>query len=289
MFWLLCIPVIMGALAFGAITISFQNFLFGAYQGTMLPIKSIIKYLIRIIFWLLGQLLRLEQKEKLDKVEIFFVHIFESCMQALDNTLRILLSVRASTKRLEIHPVLLITLVLLLGILNFRAGRNFEEDKQGDQKMQLQSDIADKDAQIEALRKELEKKEVEIANSREVSSAPTRHDTPISAYPTESNESTKDAQIKEQKKEPEAKKELQAKKADITKSALEERYAPSTCYDTPIAASPTQSHEYLDVSNVATGKESMTTGVEEDVQSRESGHRKRTRENNNADPDQHDD
>jgi hypothetical protein len=273
MFWLLCIPVIMGALALGAITISFQKLLFGAYQGTMLPIRSIIKYLIRVIFWLLGQLLRLEQKEKLDKVEIFFVHIFESCMQALDNTLRILLSVRASTKRLEIHPVLLITLVLLLGILSFRVGRNFEEDKQDDQKMQIQTEIAEKDARIEELKTELKVKEEDIAKLKKgnVSSAPNRQDTPIPASPTESYESIKDAQIEKQKEE------LQPKKADITKSTLEECSPPSIRHDTPIVGSPTQSHESLDVSKMASGKESMTTGIDkEGVKTRNRGNKKHT-------------
>jgi hypothetical protein len=289
----------MGALSFGAITINFQNLLFAVYSMAMLLIKLVIEYLIRVLFWLLGQLIRLEQKEKLDKVEILFVHIFDSCMQALDNTLRVLLSVRASTKRLEIHPVLLITLVLLLSILSFRAGRIFEEDKKDDQKMQLQTkldkiqtdfnrsqaEIAEKDAKIKALRKDPEGNEVEIADLREdnVPSAPTRHDTPIPASPTESNESTKDVQNKEHQKELKAKKELEAKKADVTKSALEELHAPSTCYDTPIAASATQSHETLDVFSVATGKESMTTGVEENVL------RKRTREKDNTDPNQHGD
>lgn len=176
MFWLLCIPVIMGALALGAITTSFQKLLFGAYQGTMLPIKSIIKYLIRVIFWLLGQILRLKQREKLDKVEIFFVNIIESCMQALDDTFRMLLSVRASTRRLEIHPFLLISLVLLLNILSFRAGRNFEEDKQEGRKMQFQTDIAEKDARIEKLKKQLKMKEEEIANlkKKDVSPVSTR-------------------------------------------------------------------------------------------------------------------
>jgi cell division protein FtsB len=68
------------------------------------------------------------------------------------------------------HPALLISLVLLLNFLSFLAGRNFEENKQDDQKMQLRiqmdkvkTEITTKDAQIEELRKELEAKEVDIA------------------------------------------------------------------------------------------------------------------------------
>lgn len=260
MFWLLCIPVIIGALALGAITISFQKLLFGAYQGTMLPIRSIIKYLIRVIFWLLGQILRLKQREKLDKVEILFVNIIESCMQALENTLRMLLSVRASTRRLVIHPVLLITLVLLLNILSFRAGRNFEEDKQDGRKMQFQTDIAKKDARIEELEKELKVKEEDIANLRKKAVSPeqTRQGTPISASPTESQESTKDAQIEEQKTE------LHSEKVEFTKSAREDCSPPSIRHDTPIAESSTRSHESLDNSEMASGKESMTTGIEKE-------------------------
>lgn len=256
MFWLLCIPVIIGALALGAITISFQKLLFGAYQGTMLPIRSIIKYLISVIFWLLGQILRLKQREKLDKVEILFVNIIESCMQALENTLRMLLSVRASTRRLVIHPVLLITLVLLLNILSFRAGRNFEEDKQDGRKMQFQTDIAKKDARIE----ELKVKEEDIANLRKKAVSPeqTRQGTPISASPTESQESTKDAQIEEQKTE------LHSEKVEFTKSAREDCSPPSIRHDTPIAESSTRSHESLDNSEMASGKESMTTGIEKE-------------------------
>jgi hypothetical protein len=54
------------------------------------------------------------------------------------------------------HPALLISLVLLLNFLSFLAGRNFEENKQDDQKMQLRiqmdkvkTEITTKDAQIE--------------------------------------------------------------------------------------------------------------------------------------------
>ncbi|OSS47374.1 hypothetical protein B5807_07558 [Epicoccum nigrum] len=96
------------------------------------------------------------------------------------------------------HPALLISLVLLLNFLSFLAGRNFEENKQDDQKMQLRiqmdkvkTEITTKDAQIEELRKELEAKEVDIAESRKenLSTAPTRHVSLIPSSPTESDES----------------------------------------------------------------------------------------------------
>ena len=177
MFWLLCIPVIMGALTLGATTTSFQKCKKNStknknYHRTMLSIRFIIKYLIRVIIWLLGQILRLKQREKLDKVGIFIVSIIESCMQALDNTFRTLLSVWASTGRLEIHPVLLITLVLLPNLLSFRAGRNFEEDKQGGRKMQFQTDIAEKDARIEKLEKQLKEKEETVASLKKKDVSP---------------------------------------------------------------------------------------------------------------------
>jgi hypothetical protein len=66
----------MGALHWGTVTISFQNLFFGVFQGNLQPIKSIIGYLIKATFWLLGQYLRLEQQAMVSKVEIYLLDIF---------------------------------------------------------------------------------------------------------------------------------------------------------------------------------------------------------------------